>query len=380
LRSRAKETIVYSPKPDTTCLVFSDVHLSLEGHKQSSTEEYLVSKIKLLGAKTNACLILNGDIFELWAYPHGIEQIISKYQRLTKAIVEFSKAAGHNTYFVVGNHDDTVGHTDTDQEVIYSKWGAQICLNLDIDLNGQVIHVEHGHQFDPYNRLEDPMKPGNITRGQRIVQTTMPKLKKHFPNLADGISDVVDRRNLPVFGLSRFAYRIYLPLIVPVFLAAMVGESFLLQSIYVVYWGLAIVVVSWVLLWLLVVLAPWLTKIFFGSGGDIDEAQIDKYLSKSHYNALVIGHTHRGMIIKTKSGWYANSGCNDPVQLRAASWLGITLFNHYSQNSCLWLNLSKSIEVRYEQTRRPIIDQHRLEKLFLWRKPNQQSNTETQVF
>lgn len=357
-----------SPKPGTSCLVVSDVHLGPKYHSQL-TEQYLIDSIKELGRKPSAYLFLNGDIFELWKYPGKLSDIISNYSELTTAIRNFAKSKGHRVIFLVGNHDDVLGYDKSAQQLLVRSLNTELCLAVDIAYRGRVIHVEHGHQFDPYNRLERPMQAGQITKGQKIVQSTLPRLHRHFPNLADGLDDVVDRRLLPVFVLSRFGYRIYWPLIAPIAWLAILTEAYLLRSASFAFWGTTLIVICWLVLWLAVLLVPHLIQRIFGAGGDIDEHQIDSYLKKSKYDGLIIGHTHRGMVLPTQRGWYANSGCNDPVQLRTKSWLGITLFQHYTQNSQLQLYFDTHIDLRYKQSRRPIIDMHRLEKLCQMRIP-----------
>ena len=101
----------------TKLIVFSDIHLGAKRTKASTNVDNEISKrIDLLTKASQSIVVLNGDIFELWAGEKPtVQKALSAHKNFNKSLVEFSKNPRNKIVFVVGNHDGALGW-DYDQQ------------------------------------------------------------------------------------------------------------------------------------------------------------------------------------------------------------------------------------------------------------------------
>jgi UDP-2,3-diacylglucosamine pyrophosphatase LpxH len=90
--------------------------------------------------RDNRTLLIAGDVWELLAY--SWEDIYSRHAPAFQAMIRLANA--NLLILIMGNHDDGAG--------IMRGFMPRVVFDyLDIESGGRVIHVEHGHRFDPLN-------------------------------------------------------------------------------------------------------------------------------------------------------------------------------------------------------------------------------------
>lgn len=137
-------------------IVVSDLHLNTEPR-----EETWAALDALLARHPRAELILNGDVFELSAFPASepaelaFERILGCHPRVGTALCEHL-ARGAEVTFVVGNHDAALtGISDAVYRAFrHGDRGARVAPWF-VRRNG--VHVEHGHVYDPDNAPLHPL-------------------------------------------------------------------------------------------------------------------------------------------------------------------------------------------------------------------------------
>lgn len=335
----------------TKVLIVSDIHLRLPITSQlGMIQNSLVSRISELSKHKQAVLVFNGDIFELWEQSsQTVEEIIGAFAELTKAVQEFA-GNNHQIIFTVGNHDDEVNNAPSNAAVLKKLWRAKVVNNLELDLQGKAILIEHGHEHDPYNRSGNE----GATHGKTLVRNTLPKLINNMPTLFVGISDVVNRAYLPSFVLSRLAYGILAPIVFPLTLVFSLYFYFIGRDVRFVM-AFAIV---WLATWLLILVLDNLLRLIgkhtLGGGAKyLDE--LDKYHTKLKFDMLILGHTHDGGVWKRQGYTYANSGCNDTVAIPKLGWLGLHKFNRYVQMSDITIEPAKKQPINYQEQLVPLV-------------------------
>lgn len=145
-------------------------------------------------------LLLLGDVVDLWQARHRREPWSQALVRILQAHPGFVAAvrgwiaAGGLVTWVVGNHDQPV--VDPDAWAIVQE----VFSTLNAHAGGLPIHhfadpaaglyAEHGHQWDPFNRIVRLSKPDADCLGFRIVRLLVNQLEPHFP-LIDKGADLV---------------------------------------------------------------------------------------------------------------------------------------------------------------------------------------------
>ena len=137
------------------------------------------------------CLILNGDVFELWQ--SSIGDILRNYFDLLNRIVNM------NSIFIVGNHDIDL------QSLIglnlKNNFIDSLSSCLIVERNGKHIRIMHGHEFDKFNDPKKSMLLGKIsalaagwiemqigtTLGEKSTETILDKIAMFFVNLFSSI-------------------------------------------------------------------------------------------------------------------------------------------------------------------------------------------------
>ncbi|CAN5446470.1 UDP-2,3-diacylglucosamine diphosphatase [soil metagenome] len=146
-------------------------------------------------------LLLAGDIFDLWQVRRPREKnrdallrILGAHKQIVTALRQWTAKGGLLT-FVLGNHDQPL--------VEDAAWEAlgEVFPTMNRRSRGKPIHhfadeasglyVEHGHQWDPFNRMSNLQKPSATCAGYRIVRYVVNPLEPMIPLLDKG-ADVID--------------------------------------------------------------------------------------------------------------------------------------------------------------------------------------------
>ncbi len=340
-------------KPSTKILVVSDIHLQLPVTQElGMIQKSLAERIDILGESSDAILVLNGDVIELWEqHGHSVGDILKGFPVLSESIASFAKKNGHSVVYTVGNHDDTLALSESDRKIIEKKWSAKVCRTLEFKIRKKIIRIEHGHESDSFNATSDNANP----KGKKLVQNVLPILTKTMPSLFKGIGDVVNRSLLPSFVLSNLVYKMIAPICAPIIIAVSVLISLATQDSR--YWKAAIIVL--VLLWVVLMISDAVIKLIAGfvlGGKSAYLRKVDTYHNSEKFDVIIYGHTHQGAIEKRKGYIYANDGCNDIVALPRIGWLGLVEFNKFVQLSHISLDSGKKDFIKYHQHFIPLVE------------------------
>lgn len=380
------------PTQPTELLVISDIHLSAHSTKASRNVERVIGdRIKALSKLSSAIVVLNGDIFELWAgQKPSVNKALQGHPKLTKNLQEFSKGANHQVVMVVGNHDGKLGWSETEQQVLIKNFNAQICFSLSIKLsnkaNAKRILFEHGHMLDSENAFEDPRDPHDKPFGQYIVQRALPMVQSTQGSLLTGLNHIAEPHKFAKFVASRLMYRevfnrlwwLIIPLAVTFALRVIIGYdvftftgfSYSEVQRIVLYTELAVVVNVGVILFAIVIIVQRVlsrAKTVPGTGageGHNYEARkkASNLIDQGKTIGFITGHTHKPAIVEIKDGFFANSGCG--VEMIYASQAHFGLPNTYiSLNQLSWLEISLTKNAGSVVLWQMSEDNHKLTKL-----------------
>lgn len=346
------KVITLELKETTKALFVSDIHLQLPVTPElGMIEKSLAERIEILSDNQDALLVLNGDIFEMWAQTDQTAgAIIKGFALLREAITKFCTNNSHRVIMVVGNHDEAVKTSSSYQREIKTLWQAELCEKLILNFRGKTALVEHGHEYDSYNKSENNGK----THGREMMQKTLPRLKKTMPTLFVGIDDVINRGYLPGFVLSKLVYKIIAPLVFPLTLFVMLIILLTTKDTRLVWAFLLVWAGAWVSIFVLELILRFIALHTLG-GGSMFMRSIANYEHSHHFDFLVLGHTHQGKILQRDGYIYANSGCNDKVAINKFGWLGLYKFKPYLQFSELNFDAIKKQPFKYHERLVPLV-------------------------
>lgn len=338
---------------ETKVFVVSDIHLRLPVTRELGLiQKSLVSRVEDLSKNSQATLVLNGDVFELWEQTdQTVADIIEGFGDLTKAIQKFAHKRGHKVLYVVGNHDEQIATNPTDRAVVENHWHAEVIERLVLEHGKKTILIQHGHQYDPYNM---PIQ-GKESRGKGLVQNTMPVLQRYFPKLFKNIGDVTDRSLLGEFVISNFMYKFFAPVVSPIILLGALAMAIYYkdQEIFI---GAVIVSVCMTGLLIIVGLFSRLLSGLLLGGGNGFLRKLDAERQKRGFDVIIMGHTHQGGVFKRQGYIYANSGCNDIIATHHVDWLVLPKFERHLQMSDLTIDFSKKPAIEYHHQTIPLVE------------------------
>jgi UDP-2,3-diacylglucosamine pyrophosphatase LpxH len=180
-------------------VIVSDLHLGAGDRLDDfNADEDLATFIRcyvMRGEPTE--LILAGDTFELlqvrlpdvgdyeWsgaAATRRLQAILSAHPEPIAALRDFVARAGNQLTLLIGNHDFELHYADA-KRLLHQALGldeADGRLRFGLTYTGGGIYVDHGMQFDPWNRfvhVEGISEPFEVVRGTRMVKEVINPLE-----------------------------------------------------------------------------------------------------------------------------------------------------------------------------------------------------------
>jgi UDP-2,3-diacylglucosamine hydrolase len=122
--------------------IVSDIHITSADEPRARLFMEFLRGLK--GRENVSCLILLGDIFDLWIADH--RYFVDKYRSLTREIVRL-RDEGVEIHYFEGNHDLYLEPYWRDELGIVVHGNP-----INIELAGQRLRLEHGDQMDPDDR------------------------------------------------------------------------------------------------------------------------------------------------------------------------------------------------------------------------------------
>ena len=337
--NKVLDSLKVSVTPRTKLLNVSDIHLAARQTLASRiVEDELSNKVESISAESPAVIVLNGDIFELWAGKEpSVDKALRAHSKLSKALHNFSKAKDHRVVFIVGNHDGSLAWDESAQSTLAAKFSADVCLSLEVAISTKKgtrsIYFEHGHMLDKENSTDDPRDPNSKSLGQYIVQEIMPMIMQVQGDILKGLNHLQERDKYGKFAISKLFYKDLLARIVKLVIAIL--SISLIEVLLATYinnslgydrtafngYLLSIVtigVLNFIILVLVVIVlfkglarrANSLPKTNSSENlNKISESKAREITKKSTVVGFITGHTHQAQLSKLEDGFYANSGC-----------------------------------------------------------------------
>lgn len=203
--------------------VISDLHIGGDEKigKVDFREEFLSFLQRLESKDEEIELIINGDAFGLWEYTgleglEALDELIASYPELFEQLRKTGETV--QITLLPGNHDHELAAYDdyVDRLAEYNISLKQTEATTR-QMDGQVIHFEHGHQHDPNNRFEDFGNPYERPLGY-YYNTHIVSRAGHLAERGgfDWLSDVqavTPTERMPSWLLSKYVYREMHPLL-----------------------------------------------------------------------------------------------------------------------------------------------------------------------
>lgn len=405
-----KDKYSISAGVETKVLAISDIHLGAKKTKASKNVEKELSKqINLLNNNISSIVVLNGDIFELWAGENpNVKKALAAHQNLFNSLVKFSNNSNTKIVFVVGNHDSALGWDSSQQQYLIDSFNATICFSFELSVatkkTTKSILFEHGHMLDPENAFEDPRDPHDKPFGQYLVQKALPMVIESQGKLLNGINHLAEPHQFPKFVASRVFYRellskswwLLIPIVLTLIIRLIAGYSLFSSS------GFSETVTSRILIFtelavffsiigffaaIVFIMYQLLSRAktvpsSFGPDGHHNapgRQKAQKLIRSNNYIGYITGHTHRGEIRKLQNGFYANTGCGVEMVEGTNSYLKLPK-TYMSRLHLHWLEIeikNNQLSIKHWQSIENIQNQTKLERL-LTKKPKKNRPLEIQ--
>lgn len=380
----------------TKLIVLSDIHLGARRTRASANVDSEISKqIDSLAQQEKAIVVLNGDIFELWAGTQpSVQKALSAHKRFTRSLERFASSSDHKVVFVVGNHDGALGWDEPQQQYLIKTFKAEICFAFEMIIKTKAgdknILFEHGHMLDPENAFEDPRDPHDKPFGQYLVQKALPMVIQSQGKLIKGINHLAEPHQFPKFVASRVFYRelmskswwLLIPILVTLIARLIIGYDLYIAAGFspdftyrvLVYTEVA---VFFTVLGFLVAIVFILFQLLsraktvpstFGPDGHHNAPARQKAQDLINFEkniGYITGHTHRAEIRKLQNGFYANTGCGVEMVESAKTRLKLPK-TYVSRMHLHWLEMEidkSSLHINHWQMITTIDNQTLLEKI-----------------
>ncbi len=223
----------------------SDLHIGGDGElgEVHFKEELLAFLRSLEERDKNTELIIAGDVFGLWEFTscEGIDQLRHIAADHPDLFEQF-RITGESIVITVvpGNHDHDLAAYDGFEELLKEyNISLETTLSIERRIGNSLIWIEHGHQYDKLNRIEQFGDPASRPFGYFITRYVLAVAgKKSTMGRRSWISDVEcvqPNEELPKWALSNYFYKEMSPIlrfiIVPIILFLTVALVFFVFSI-----------------------------------------------------------------------------------------------------------------------------------------------------
>lgn len=201
----------------------SDLHIGGDGLLQKCDfEEELIEFLKELETKRVPTeLIIVGDFFGFWEITdrRGIDKLISIIKNHKKLFEQF-KLTGRviDITVIPGNHDHELVSNPKFGNLL-KKYNIDLEKNTSImrKVSGKKIWIEHGNQYDEFNKITNYKEPKSFPRGYYIAHDLVAGKKKYSIHGEDpwmkDLSSVTPNEDVPNWMFSNYFYREMNPII-----------------------------------------------------------------------------------------------------------------------------------------------------------------------
>jgi UDP-2,3-diacylglucosamine pyrophosphatase LpxH len=232
----------------TEYFFISDMHIGGDGElRNCDFEEELVAFLKGLEQKDNVELIINGDAFGLWEFTslEGMEKLEALIGQQPLIFEQF-KATGSRIPITImpGNHDYELACYPEFIERL-GDFNLSLVPEISIvrEVAGKKVWIEHGQQYDDYNRMPDFGNPYAQPLGYFVTTGIVGTAGRHSNfgkgNWLKDVRAVVPLTEIPTWMTSNYFYRemgpllrlVLLPFLLLLGLGLFVVLSWLLQAV-----------------------------------------------------------------------------------------------------------------------------------------------------
>ena len=202
---------------DRTYYVISDLHIG--GDEQLGEVEFLGELLgfleRLERTDEDAELVINGDAFGLWEIT--TVDGMGKFDLLVEnhpALFEQLAATGEQVTITLlpGNHDHELAAYDEYVDR-FAEYNVDLVQEQSVTrrVGDRTIHVEHGHQYDPNNRIDDWGNPHATPLGYyyntRVISRAGQLSHRGRYNWLKDVQAVTPTERMPVWLFSKYFYR-----------------------------------------------------------------------------------------------------------------------------------------------------------------------------
>lgn len=165
--------------------IISDLHLG-DGTRADRFlhPEPLLRLLEQIGAEPGAELVLLGDLLELWACSLGA--VMARHAPILRRLGEV--AAARPVTYVVGNHDSVPFYLYLGAR----PGGVAVVERYTTRLGADALVALHGHQYDPFNRVQVANGTVQTPWAHRLVQLLGALERAGLADLITAGSDTAD--------------------------------------------------------------------------------------------------------------------------------------------------------------------------------------------
>jgi UDP-2,3-diacylglucosamine pyrophosphatase LpxH len=197
--------------------MISDLHIG--GDEQLEQVDFLDELLAFLReleeTEEDAELIINGDAFGLWEFTRveGLEKFDTLVERYPELFEQF-RATGRGVpiTLIPGNHDyELAAYPEYVDRLAEYNVTLEQEVSITRDVGDYVVHVEHGMQRDPNNRIPDfgnpyANPPGYFVNRQITSRAGRLSARGKYNWLKD-IQAVTPMTQIPAWMMSNYFYR-----------------------------------------------------------------------------------------------------------------------------------------------------------------------------
>jgi UDP-2,3-diacylglucosamine pyrophosphatase LpxH len=206
-----------------TYYFISDLHIG--GDEALEVCDYEDELIEFLGnlatQQENAELLIIGDIFGMWEFteiegPEKLKTLMVQFPRIFEAFR--NTGAAIKITMLPGNHDYEIACYPEFAEMLKSyNIHLERTPSITREINGKRIWIEHGNQYDAFNRMPDFGNPYAQPVGYFITSSMVSTAGKHSQfgryNWLKDIQSVYPTEQVPYWVLSNYFYHEMSPLL-----------------------------------------------------------------------------------------------------------------------------------------------------------------------